>query len=150
MTRPIEKKFFKINLFMSAKKTEIISEFKEDPTIYVIFATNHLMLGRTINQQGKGDYCMEHQGDLVIFNANIVTEKRGKIWYGDLSIMLDFDNLKNVADIIGEDMYILMEGDARFGCENNPIETLISKARVVIKCNPKKSIKHKKLKKLKL
>jgi hypothetical protein len=30
-----------------------------------------------------------------------------------------------------------MEGDARFGYENEPIDTLISKARAVIKCNEK-------------
>lgn len=109
------------------------SDFKDDPSYYVIFASNNLMMGRMI-AQSKSDYCKKHQKDLVIFNANILTKNHGKIWYGDLNVTLDFDNLKNVADQIGEDLYILMEGDARFGNENSSIETLISKAKTVIKC----------------
>jgi len=110
------------------------SEFQEDPHFYVVFATNGLQLGRMI-APSKSTYCQEHQGELVIFNANVVTTNHGKIWYGDLNVTLDFDNLKNIADQIGEDLYILMEGDARFGYENDPIEQLIARSRTVIKCN---------------
>ena len=115
------------------------SEFREDPECYVIFATNGLIMGRMISAS-KSLYCQEHQGDLVIFNANVLTKTHGKIWYGDLNVTLDFDNLKNIADHIGEDLYILMEGDARFGKEKLSIDALLSKARTVIKCNknPKK------------
>jgi len=120
------------------------SEFQENPDCYVIFATNGLEMGRMI-AANKSNYCKEHQGDLVIFNANIITEKYGKIWYGDLNINEDFDNLKNVADQIGQDLYILIEGEARFGYENRPIEILISKARTVIKCNKSTKDKKKKL-----
>ncbi len=115
----------------------IKSEFKEDPDIYVIFSTNGLDMGRMI-AASKSAYCQQHQGELVIFNANIITEKRGKVWFGDLSITVDFDKLKNVADQLGEDLYVLIEGDARFGYENRPVKTLMSLAKVVIKCNPKK------------
>lgn len=118
------------------------SEFKGDPDFYVIFATNKLQLGRMI-AASKSSYCQEHQGELVIFNANVITKTHGKIWHGDLNINLDFDNLKNVADKIEEDLYILMEGDARFGYENDPIEQLIAKARTVIKCNKKQVLKEK-------
>jgi hypothetical protein len=120
----------------------IPSEFREDPNCYVIFATNGLMMGRMI-APSKAQYCKEHQGELVIFNANILTKTHGKVWYGDVNITLDFDNLKNIADQLGEDLYILMEGDARFGYENAPIDSLIAKARTVIKCNEK--IKQKKV-----
>jgi len=113
------------------------SEFEPEPDCYVIFATNNLPLGRMI-AYSKSEYCKEHQGELVIFNANVITRKHGKIWYGDLNITLDFDNLKNIADIINEDLYVLLEGDARFGYEKQPIDTLISKARVIIKCNNNK------------
>jgi len=112
------------------------SEFEADPNCYVIFATNGLMMGRMI-APSKSSYCQEHQGELVIFNANIITKLHGKVWFGDINVTLDFDNLKNIADQIGEDLYILMEGDARFGYEKQPIETLIAKARTVIKCNKK-------------
>ena len=112
------------------------SEFEPDPDCYVVFATNGLKLGRMI-APSKSEYCKEHQGDLVIFNANVITKKYGKIWYGDLNVSLDFDSLKNVADSIGEDLYILMEGDARFGYEKAPIDELIAKSKAVIRCNVK-------------
>lgn len=111
----------------------IPSEFDHEPDICVIFAVNNLMLGRIIAEH-KGEYCQEHQGDLVIFNANIITKKRGKIWYGDLNVTQDFDNLKNIADQVKEDLYILTEHDARWGSENVPIKELIAKARTTIKC----------------
>lgn len=113
------------------------SEFKEDPDFYVIFSTHGLDMGRMI-ATSKSAYCKEHQGELVIFNANIITEKCGKVWYGDLSLSVDFSKLKNVADYIGEDLYILMEGDARFGYEKRPVKVLMKLAKAVIKCNPKK------------
>lgn len=109
------------------------SEFEVNPDFYVLFATNNLQLGRMI-ASSKSKYCQENQGDLIIFNANVITKTHGKIWYGDLNITKDFDDLKNIADIIKEDLYILMEGDARFGYEKQPIKTLIEKARSVIKC----------------
>jgi len=115
-------------------KKPLKSEFHEDPECYVIFSTNGLNLGRMI-AASKSSYCKEHQGELVIFNANVITPKHGKVWYGDININLDFDKLKNVADQIGEDLYILIEGDARFGYENDPIKKLMKKARAVIKCN---------------
>jgi len=118
------------------------SEFEEDPHYYVIFATNGLEMGRMISPS-KSTYCQEHQGEMVIFNANVVTKKCGKIWFGDLNINLDFDKLKNIADQIGEDLYVLLEGDARFGYEKQLIDVLISKARTVINCSrkEKKNIK---------
>jgi len=124
------------------------SEFQEEPHFYVVFATNGLTIGRMIGAS-KSTYCQEHQGDLIIFNANVITASHGKIWYGDLNVTHDFDNLKNVADQIGEDLYILMEGDARFGYENESIEVLIAKARTVIKCNVKIKVKKEKAKKIK-
>lgn len=127
--------------------TEYTSEFKEDPHCYVVFATNGLTLGRMIGES-KSVYCQEHQGDLIIFNANVITTTHGKVWYGDLNVTYDFDNLKNVADELGEDLYILMEGDARFGYENEPIEALTSKARTIIPCNKKIKAKKEKAKKL--
>lgn len=119
------------------------SEFKPDSECYIIFATNGLIIGRMI-AASKSEYCKSHQGDLVIFNANVITKEHGKIWHGDLNVTLDFDNLKNIADQIGEDLYILMEGDARFGYEKQPIDVLISRAKAVIKCNKELVKKRKK------
>ena len=120
------------------QEPEFPSEFQEDPHYYVVFSTNGLQMGRMI-AASKSQYCVEHQGELVIFNANVITKSKGKIWYGDLNINLDFDNLKNVADQLKENLYILMEGDARFGYEKRPVKDLITRAKVVIKCCDKKN-----------
>ena len=111
----------------------IPSEFDHDPDFYTTFALNNLQMGRMISGSKSG-YSLEHQGDLVVFNANVVTKSHGKVWFGDLNVTKDFDDLKNIADTIGEDLYILMESDARFGSENEPIKKLIKRARTVIKC----------------
>jgi len=119
---------------MSEEKTyNQRAKFQEDPEYVVLFSANNLKMGRQITNN-KSKYCREHSDDLIIFNANIITEEDGKIWYGDLNVSEDFDNLKNVADHLNEDLYILMEGDARFGYENQPINVLITKARTIIRC----------------
>lgn len=112
------------------------SDFQEDPNFYALFAVNGLHMGRMIGGSKSG-YLNQHPEDLVIFNANVITKLRKKIWYGDLNVTLDFDNLKNVADKLGEDLYILSEHDARFGSENEPIKKLMAKAKTIIKCNKK-------------
>ena len=71
------------------------SEFEGDPHHYTVFAINGLQMGRMIGAS-KSTYCQEHQGDLIVFNANVIIPSYGKIWYGDLNINLDFDNLKNI------------------------------------------------------
>lgn len=109
------------------------SEFEGDSHFYVIFATNGLQMGRMI-AASKSTYCKQHPDDFVIFNANVITKKHGKVWFGDLNLTEDFESLKNVADQIGEDLYVLMEGDARFGYENQHIDVLISKAKTIIRC----------------
>ena len=115
------------------KKNKKTIEIVDEADLCVIFGINNLMMGRII-AESKQDYVLQHQGNLVIFNANIITKSSGKIWYGDLDITKDFDNLKNVADKLQEDLYILTEHDARWGAENDPIEKLMTKARTIIKC----------------
>lgn len=111
---------------------EIPSEFKDIKKISDIFNKYNLTIGRMICGS-KSTYREKHPEHLVIFNANIVTEKRNKIWFGDLDVTLDFDNLKNVADILQEDLYILYEMDARFENEDKPFEFYKSKAKTIIK-----------------
>lgn len=67
-------------------------------------------------------------GCKCIWNANIVTKERGKIWYGDINITKDGANLKQIANELGETLYVLRESDCRFGTENDSIELLISRA----------------------
>lgn len=68
------------------------------------------------------------KGHTCVWNANIVIKSQGKIWYGDLDVSKEGDNLKRIADIIDEIIYVLRERDCRFGTENDKIDTLIQNA----------------------
>lgn len=83
--------------------------------------------GRMISGS-KSFYYSKCQNNFVVFNANLVLSECGKIWYGDLDITLDGNDLKKIAKEIGLTIYVLREMDARFGSEDDPIETLIKKA----------------------
>ena len=108
------------------------SEFLSDGDIYQIFATNGLRMGRMISGSKSG-YWENHKENLIVFNANILIESKGKIWHGDLDVTLDEDNLKKVAQTLEEDLYVLGEHDARWGNENKPTKELLPLARAVIK-----------------
>jgi len=76
----------------------------------------------------KVDYSEEHDGDLIIFNANVLMPGYGKVWYGDLNLTEDYLVLREIAEKLNTDLYVLWEMDARFGKEDNPIDELIKKA----------------------
>lgn len=92
-----------------------------------IFNKNDLLLGRMICSC-KSYYRTKNPGNLVIFNANVIGEKSGKIWYGDLDITKDGKNLKKVSEELNERLYVLREMDARFGTENEQLDKLIKLA----------------------
>ena len=98
---------------------------------YDVFGTNKLMLGRMIGGSKSG-YWEKHPEDLIIFNANIITKRSGKIWFGDLNVTLDRESLQSVADTIQEDLYILSEMDARFENERAGFKFWKKKAKTVI------------------
>ena len=108
------------------------SEFLSDGDIYQIFMSNKLMMGRMISGSKSG-YWEDHKENIVVFNANIIVESRGKIWHGDLDVTLSKEDLENVAKVLEEDLYILGEHDARWGNEDAPVKDLMKKARAVIK-----------------
>ena len=89
------------------------SEFLSDGDLYKLFMSNKLMPGRMISGSKSG-YMSEYPDNLVVFNANIVIETRGKIWHGDLDVTSDYENLEKVVEALKEDLYILREMDARF------------------------------------
>lgn len=74
--------------------------------------------GRLISGSKSG-YRERHPDNFAVFNANICTKSK-KVWFGDLDLTLDMDRLFQVVDILGEDIYILYEMDARFENEDNP------------------------------
>lgn len=108
------------------------SEFLSDGDMYHLFMSNHLMMGRMISGSKSG-YWEQHKDNIIVFNANIIIESKGKIWHGDLDVTLDEPNLQKVAQALEEDLYILGEHDARWGNEDKPAKELIPLARAVIK-----------------
>jgi hypothetical protein len=76
----------------------------------------------------KWDYTEEHEGDLIVFNANVLMSGYGKVWFGDLNLTEDYKTLKKISESLNTTLYILWEMDARFGKEDKPIDELIGKA----------------------
>lgn len=107
------------------------SEFLSDGDIYQIFSSNGLMTGRMISGSKSG-YYNEHPDNLIVFNANVIIETRGKIWHGDLDVTVDYENLEKVAETLEEPLYILREHDARFDNEDAGIEFWKSRAVAII------------------
>ena len=88
-------------------------------------------IGRLISGS-KSMYRTQYPDHIVVFNANIITEEFGKIWYGDLDITLDFDRLYDIAKSNNIKFYILRELDARFGNETQDISILKNNAIAII------------------
>lgn len=107
------------------------SEFLSDGDLYKIFMNHGLMMGRMISGSKSG-YRDRYPENLVVFNANIVTKKRGKVWHGDLDITTDYENLEKISEVLEEPLYILREHDARFDNEDAGIEFWKSRAVAVI------------------
>lgn len=80
----------------------------------------------------KSGYMKAYPDNFPIFNANIITESGGKVWYGDVDIKLDQDNLRKIAEQLPEPIYILSEHDARFENEDKPFEFYKSRAMVIV------------------
>lgn len=107
------------------------TEFMSDGDMYKLFSNFGFMMGRMIGGSKSG-YMASHKGDNVIFNANIVTKSRGKVWFGDLNITEDNLGLREVANGLKESLYILREMDARFENENKDFEFYKARAVVII------------------
>lgn len=61
------------------------------------------------------------KGHIFVFNANVCTKSRGKLWFGDIDITADADDLRKLAAKEGEELYILRERDGRFENEAKPL-----------------------------
>ena len=97
------------------------------PEIQQYFESHSLYVARMIGGS-KSFYRKEHEGDLIVFNANIVMPLFGKVWHGDLNLTEDYMILKSIADALDNTLYVLWEMDGRFGEEDKPIDELIKKA----------------------
>lgn len=87
--------------------------------VYDVFEKHGFYLARMISGS-KSLYRQKYPKNDVLFNANIFTPTKNKVWYGDLDITLDGGELQKVCDEIGEEMIIVGEMFGRFGAENRP------------------------------
>ena len=60
------------------------------------------------------------KGHECVFNANVCTRSRGKIWFGDLDLTADETELKALASKEGETVYVLREMEGRLMNEAQP------------------------------
>lgn len=77
------------------------------------------MNGRMISGSKSG-YLNHYPKNLAVFNANVCTKNEGKIWYGDIDLTLDREQLSELAKSLENDVYVLYEMDARFENEASP------------------------------
>ena len=103
-------------------------EDKSNPRdVTSLMASHGFHVARMISGS-KSYYLDNHTGNVVVFNANIVTVEDGKVWYGDLDLTVDGPELKQVAEEAGKVFYVLREMDGRFGAENQPAAELAGRA----------------------
>jgi hypothetical protein len=74
--------------------------------------------GRMISGSKSG-YRMSNPNNLAVFNANICT-KDAKVWWGDIDLTKSKFDLLQIAEAIGEEVYVLFEMDGRFENEASP------------------------------
>lgn len=60
------------------------------------------------------------EGELCVWNANVCTKSKGKIWFGDINVTSEQSELQRLAKEQGEDVFVLREMDARFQHEDSP------------------------------
>ena len=61
------------------------------------------------------------KGHVCVFNANVCIKSAGKIWFGDLDLTTDVNDLARLATEKGETVCVLRERDARFTTESAPL-----------------------------
>jgi hypothetical protein len=92
------------------------------PEVQSGMATAQAVLGYAgrMMSGSKSGYSKTNPANVPVFNGNVVTEKLGKVWYGDLDLTLDGEKLQALAVALGEKVYVLREMAARFENENKP------------------------------
>lgn len=77
----------------------------------------------------KSYYSSKYPNNVVFFNANMVDEKIGKVWYGDLDLTVDSKKIIKIAKKLKTTFYILSERDGRFENESKSARKLIKKSK---------------------
>jgi hypothetical protein len=87
-------------------------EFKPARPIEGIFSKFGLAVGRCFGS--KSGYRTANPGNEFVPNANVFCRTRGKIWWGDLDLILDRPKLEAVSRRLRMRLYVLSEYDGRF------------------------------------
>jgi hypothetical protein len=106
------------------------SDFKPSVSVQEVqqfFNAHSFHNGRMIGGSKTG-YRNMHPDDLIIFNANVLIPGHGKVWYGDLNLTEDYLALREIAQNLNTELYVLRESHARFGEEDKSLTELINKA----------------------
>ena len=109
---------------------EYPSDFKPSISVQEVqqfFNAHSFHNGRMIGGSKSG-YRNMHPDDLIIFNANVLMPGYGKVWYGDLNLTEDYLVLREIAQNLNTELYVLRESHARFGEEDKSLTELINKA----------------------
>ncbi len=103
--------------FFRARQTSedvrIRTEMAENYATYVL-GHNGAMIS-----DSKSGYLGRYPDNDVVFNSNVCVAS-GKIWHGDLDLTKSEAKLQELADRLGEAVYILREHDGRFDNEDSP------------------------------
>lgn len=85
-------------------------------------ASDELGMRGAMLSGSKRGYEEQHPGNKAVFNANVVSETHGKIWFGDLDLarQKDIEALQKLANRLGAKVYVLREMDGRFEYEDKP------------------------------
>lgn len=104
------------------------------PEVQSGMKTAESILGRSgrMMSGSKSGYSNSYPANVPVFNGNLITEKLGKIWFGDIDLTLDGDKIQTLSIALGEKIYVLREMDARFENENSP---KLDKAVVIFESN---------------
>jgi hypothetical protein len=117
------------SIFINKKEIRITPEI-----IIKKLEENRLHMARLVGS--KSYYCTSNPQNVVFFNANLIDEKLGKVWFGDLDLTKDAPILIKIAKELKTTFYVLREMDCRFNNENKSIKGL----RKVSKWNTNKNI----------
>lgn len=102
-------------------KKQYPSDYKHKESVPEYFCEKILgLMGRMVCGS-KSIYAYDNPKNVVVFNANIATEKDGKVWQGDLDLTLDHKKLIELNKKIGK-FYVFYESDLIFGKEHEKID----------------------------
>lgn len=93
-----------------------------------IFRANGLHSGRMISASKSG-YRSRNKENIIVFNSRIALLGEGVIWWGDLDVTKEEEQLKKVSEEIGKPLFVLYESDG--WDEHKVTDSLILERNVV-------------------